>query len=288
MAINPLPFLQAMPDPGQAFMDSFQKARAARVAEDQAMQQQVAQEQQKMQFQQWSQLLLKDPSPQNVAQGLLKFPQMAEVIKQAYEPMNEQRKAQEVAFYGKTLSALNRGDKDYAKQLVNERLTATRNTPGQEQTVKLLEEGLAQFDSNPEALKAGLALTIQQLDPKAYETVYANQDMKLDTALIKNLVAEMGPEAVGTPEFKQALKDERTKVTITDPRIGFFSGPAEEFRRRFGGEPPANAQRGGPAKPKSKAEFDALPPGTTFYDPNGVIRTKPGGGSGNATSGFRP
>jgi hypothetical protein len=288
MAINPLPFLQAMPDPGQAFMQSFQAARQQRLAQEQAMQQQVAQQQQKQLFQQWSQQILKDPSPQNLAQGLAQFPQMAEVIKQIYEPLGEQRKAQEVAFYSKTLSAINRGDKDYAKQLVNNRLAAARGTPGQEQTVKLLEEGLAQFESNPDALKADLALTIQTLDPKAYEAIYGNQDMKLDTALIKNLVAEMGPQAVGTPEFKQALKEERTKVTVTLPNGGFFSGPAEQLRQMMGGNIPANAQRGSPAKIKNQADYDALPAGAPYYDPSGAVRTKRGGGSGNATGGFRP
>jgi len=281
MAINPLPFLASMPDPGQAFMQSFQAARQQRDAQDQNAQQQQL-------FAQMSEQVRKDPSPQNLAQFAMAFPQMAEAIQAAYKPMTEERRAREVAFYGQTLGALQRGNTKAARELVERRLASAENTPGEEETVKKLKLGLEQFDTDPDSLKAGLAFEVQQLDPKLYDTLYANQDMKLDTALIKNLVAEMGPEAVGTPEFKQALKDERTKVTITDPRIGFFSGPAEEFRRRFGGEPPANAQRGGPAKPKSKAEFDALPPGTTFYDPNGVIRTKPGGGSGNATGGFRP
>lgn len=38
--------------------------------------------------------------------------------------------------------------------------------------------------------------------------------------------------------------------------------------------------------PKTKKEFDDLKPGQQFYDPNGVLRIKPGGGSGNAASSF--
>jgi hypothetical protein len=43
---------------------------------------------------------------------------------------------------------------------------------------------------------------------------------------------------------------------------------------------------GGPATPKSKAEFDALPPGALFIDPNGIQRTKPGGPTPSASGGF--
>ena len=39
--------------------------------------------------------------------------------------------------------------------------------------------------------------------------------------------------------------------------------------------PPAPAQAGGVAAPKSKAEYDALPSGTPFIDPNGTPRVKP-------------
>lgn len=51
-----------------------------------------------------------------------------------------------------------------------------------------------------------------------------------------------------------------------------------------GGEQPQG--EAGIAQPKSKAEYDALPPGAQYRDPNGVLRMKPGGGSGNAASGF--
>lgn len=277
MAVNPLPFLANMPDPGQAFLQAFNQARAQR-------DQQIAQQSRQAQYAQWVQRLQQDPSPDNITQFNLAFPEMVDFIDKAFAPMKEAEKTNQVQFYGNALGALQRGDKDYAKQIVQERLEAAKNTPGRDQEVAELTAALKQIDSNPDALKASTALTLQRLDPKAYEALYAQKDLQLDTSLIKNLVAEgLTP---GTEEFKQALREERTKVTITDPRIGFFSGPAEEFRRRFGGEPPATAQRGSLPSPKSKADFDALPPGTQFKAPDGTIRTKPGGASSNASGGF--
>jgi hypothetical protein len=288
MAINPLPFLQAMPDPGQAFMQSFQAARQQRLAQEQAMQKQVAQEQRKQQYAQFVQRLKTDRSPETMSEFMLQFPEQADAIKKAYEPINDAIKQTRLNYSTQVYSALERGDTGSAQKIAEGLLAAAKNTPGQEQYAKELQFGLELMQRSPEEAKVALANTIFTLDPERYKTMYASQDMKLDTALIKNLVAEMGPQAVGTPEFKQALKEERTKVTVTLPNGGFFSGPAEQLRQMMGGSIPANAQRGGPARPKNKAEFDALPPGAAFYDPNGVIRTKPGGGSGNATGGFRP
>jgi hypothetical protein len=280
MAVGPYDFSLNIPDPGQAFMQSFDAARQRR---DQMAQQ----ENRQVQLQQFMGRLRQDRSPQMMAEFAMAFPEMAQAVTKAYEPLDAQVRQSRLQQQAEVYTALERGDTARAKEIAQDLLEAARNTPGQEQFIKDLEYGIETIDSNPDALKAGLATSIYMLDPNLYKERFASQDMKLDTSLIKNLVAEMGPEAIGTPEFKQALKEERTKITITDPRIGFFSGPAEEFRRRYGGEPPATAQRGSLPSPKSKAEFDALPAGTMFKDPNGMIRTKPGGGSGNATGGFR-
>lgn len=274
-----------IPNPGEAFMNSFNQARQARLMQEQQSVQLAQQQQRQQEYAQWIQRLQTDRSPQTMSQFMLAFPEQADAITKAFEPMNAERKTRELGFYGQTLSALTRGDTETAKQLVQQRLDAARNTRGEEQTVQELEHGLQQIDSNPDALKSALALTVHQLDPKAYEALYGGSD--LDTATIKNLVAE--GYKPGTPEFKDKMREERTKVTVMLPGGGFFSGPADQLSQVLGGQPiPANAQRGGPARPKSRAEYDALPGGSAYYDPNGMIRTKPGGGSGNATGGFRP
>jgi hypothetical protein len=51
------------------------------------------------------------------------------------------------------------------------------------------------------------------------------------------------------------------------------------------GQPQGNDASAPPAAPKSRAEFDALPPGTQFMDPQGQIRVK-GGSTQPASGGF--
>ena len=169
MAVNPLPFLANMPDPGQAFLQSFQQARAQR-------DQQIAQQSRQAQYAQWIERLRTDRSPETLSQFMLQFPEQADAIKKAFEPMDEANKRTQLDFYGQALLALNRGDTNFTKQLVQQRLDAAKNTPGQDQQAKELEYGLTQIDQNPEALKAMLAVTVQRLDPEGYKTLYAQKD----------------------------------------------------------------------------------------------------------------
>lgn len=281
MAINTVALMENMPDPGQAFAQAFQQAQQQRVLQQQQMQAQSRQEQ----YQQFVQRLRTDRSPETMSEFMLAFPEQADAITKAFEPLDAAKKQSQIGFYGQALSALDRGDVDTAKQVVQSRLEAARNTIGSEQEAKELEYGLSMLDSNPDALRDGLASAVFTLDPKRYEALYANKGLNLDTAIIKNLVAE-GFE-VGSPEFKEEMRKERSKVTVTLPGGGFFSGPADELKQMLGGTLPPDAQRGPIPSPKSKAEFDALPAGAKFKAPDGTIRTKPGGGSSNATGGFR-
>lgn len=281
MAINTVALMENMPDPGQAFAQAFQQAQQQRALQQQQLQAQSRQQQ----YQQFVQRLRTDRSPETMSEFMLAFPEQADAITKAFEPLDQAKKQSQIGFYGQALSALDRGDVETAKQVVQSRLEAARNTIGAEQEAAELEYGLSLLDSNPDALRDGLASAVFTLDPKRYEALYANKGLNLDTAIIKNLVAE-GFE-VGSPEFKEEMRKERSKVTVTLPGGGFFSGPADELKQMLGGTLPPDAQRGPIPSPKSKAEFDALPAGAKFKAPDGTIRTKPGGGSSNATGGFR-
>lgn len=165
MAVNPLPFLQNMPDPGQAFLQAFNQARAQR-------DQKIAQETRQQQYAQWVERMKVDRSPPTLVEFNLAFPEMADAIKKAFEPLDEANKQSRLGYSTQVLSALDRGDTDTAKSIANELLTAAKNTPGQEQFAKELEFGLGLMDTNPEPLKVGLAVAISTLNPELYKTLY--------------------------------------------------------------------------------------------------------------------
>jgi hypothetical protein len=123
------------------------------------------------------------------------------------------------------------------------------------------------------------------IDPEGYKLV-EDSAVKLDTSLIKNLVAE--GYVPGTEEFKAALKAERMKITTTLPGGGYFSGSPETLTAILSGQPlPSNVQKGPPRQPTTKEEFDKLPPGAIFIDPNGVTRQKPGGQTAAPSGNFQ-
>jgi hypothetical protein len=250
MAINPLPFLQAMPDPGQAFMDSFQKARTARLAEEQAMQKQVAQQQRQQQYAQFVQRLKTDRSPEAMSEFMLEFPEQAEAIKKAYEPINDAIKQTRLNYSTQVYSALERGDASSAQKIAGELLTAARNTPGQEQYAKELEFGLDLMKRSPEEAKVALANTIFTLDPERYKTMYGKEkDPFIPVAGIgvfsrRELESALAAEEKGVKGV--TVKAIQEGATATNP------------------------------KTKQKVQFK-----------NGQW-VPVGGGSGNATSGFRP
>jgi hypothetical protein len=124
-----------------------------------------------------------------------------------------------------------------------------------------------------------------RIDPDAYEMIQESE-VKLDTATIKELEAEGFVR--GTPEFREALRRERTKVSTTLPGGGFYSGTEEGLALILGGQPaPTAVQKGPPRRPTTKEEYEKLPPGAFYIDPDGVTRQKPGGQTATPSGNFQ-
>jgi hypothetical protein len=141
----------------------------------------------------------------------------------------------------------------------------------------------AYVKANPEAGRATIGTVLSVWDPERAKSVIGAELGAIDTAAVKNLIAEgLKP---GTPEFKDAMRDERRKITVTLPGGGFFSGSPEKLQEIMGSIP-QGAQVGSLPRPKSKAEADKLAPGTWFIAPDGIPRQVPGGPA-SAPGGFR-
>jgi hypothetical protein len=155
-------------------------------------------------------------------------------------------------------------------------------------TAQKFRDMAAYVKANPEAGRATIGTVLSVWDPERAKSVIGAQLGPIDTATVKNLIAE--GFVPGTQPFKDAMREERTKVTFTTKDGAFYSGPPEsippEIAQRIGGAPPADAQYGDLPRPASNAEFDKLKPGTVFIAPDGKLRTKPGGPA-SAPGGFR-
>lgn len=250
MAINPLPFLQAIPDPGQAFMQSFQAARQQRLAQEQAMQQQVAQEQRKQRYAALTQQLMKDPSAPNQAVFAIEFPEEAKAINEVFSKLTDEQKKTRFNQSSTALQMLEAGDVEGAKRYGQQILTAAENTPGQEEYAKALKYNLELLDKNPAAAKLGIAKSTFYLDREGYKALY---DKKEDP-----FIPVAGIGVFSRRELESALAAEEKGVRGATVKA---------------------IQEGATAtnpKTKQKVQFK-----------NGQW-VPVGGGSGDATGGFRP
>jgi hypothetical protein len=148
---------------------------------------------------------------------------------------------------------------------------------------KQFEDAAAMAEASPEAAELTTRMFFQGIDPDGYKAVFGS-DVQLDTAQIKNLIAE--GFTPGTPEFQQKMKEDREKVSFFHPDYGFVSGSPDFVQSIFGGAPPADTVK--IPRITTQEGYDALAPGAEYIDGStGKRARKKGGGGSNATGGFR-
>lgn len=229
MAINPLPFLQAMPDPGQAFLQSFQAAR-----------QQRQEQSRQAQLQQWMQRIRADRSPETMAEFGIAFPEQAKAVQEAFAPLEKAERENRFRYNAQVFSALQGKDTARAKALLEERITAAKNTQGREQEAAELEYWLPQIDKDPEGALTALSTSMYFDNPEGYKTLYGSANDL--TGFQKDLAAAgIDPQsAEGVAKAKQyaELKVDPI-VQMPTPTGGQFIGKQSEYYRMFGdGAPP--------------------------------------------------
>lgn len=277
MAINTLSFMQNMPDPGQAFAQAFQQA-----------QQQRKEQSRKEQYQQAVQGLMKDYSPPAMARFSLMFPEQAKAMQDVFGNLSAEQKKSRFQQSSQVLTMLEAGDTEGAKAYANQVLTAAKNTPGQQEYAQGLEYGLKLLDKNPEAAKAALAQNTYHLDPDGYKTLYATGKGEM-TGFQKDLIAA-GVDPTSDEGKAKAKEYVSLKVDpivqMPTPDGAQFIGRQSEYNRRFGG---SSSPTSNMPSPMTKAQYDALAPGTEYYDPRDKqVKRKSGkgGASSNASGGF--
>jgi len=238
MAINPLPFLQNMPDPGQAFMQSFDVARQQR-------DQQVQEQSRQAQYQQFLQRIRQDRSPETMAEFALAFPEQSKAVQEAFAPLEKAEREGRFKYNAQVFSALRGKDTARAKELLQERITAARNTRGREQEAAELEYWLPQIDKDPEGALDALSISMFSDNPDAYKELYGKTGEL--TGFQKDLAA-----AGIDPQSEQGVAKARQYaelkvdpiVQMPTPNGGQFIGKQSEYYRMFGGgAPPPEVKR---------------------------------------------
>lgn len=154
MAIGPIDYMSSLPqvDIGRSIASGLQLGSAIRQQSQEAAQLQAA-ARAKLQYQQDIAAVSANPSAKAYADLALKYPQQREAYKQAWEQIDEsQRKSQgETAM--KTAFALESGNTEVAKKVIQDRIAALDNSNQDSTQEKSI---LSAIDSNPTAVKSEL------------------------------------------------------------------------------------------------------------------------------------
>ena len=102
-------------------------------------------------------------------QIMIKYPSLSKDLEKSWGVLNAQQKENEISYGSQVLFALDGGQPDMAKNLINERITALRNA-GREEDAKKQEVLLGIIDTNPDAAKVSTNLSlVAALGPDKYQ-----------------------------------------------------------------------------------------------------------------------
>lgn len=288
--MGPIDYSAAIVNPLQSVLQGFQLGTQLRAAQEARAKAQAEQEALKRKTQAMAGLMRPDATFSDYQKVMQLFP---EESKGLLEQWNAMDKAQRGIMFnsGSEAYGLIRTKEDgtvdptAAIAKLEEYATAAENS-GDKAGAKKFRDIAAVVKADPKAGKATIGSVLTVWDPDRAKGVLGAELGPIDTAAVKNLIAEgLTP---GTPEFQAAMREERRKITVTLPGGGFFSGSPEKLQEIIGGGVPRGAQVGALPRPQSKADFDKLAPGAAFIAPDGTVRTKPGGPTQPASGGFQP
>lgn len=279
---GPFDYTSQLGSPMQSFMHGVQLVDVMRQREAQ-MQQQQAQQRRQAELRQAMASLQQDRSPDNVSRVLMSFPELKEQITAGQAVMDDATKAADRNFFGQVLMLRQAGLNDRAEQVMADRLDALKNTPGREAEAQTAQAMFDAYKANPNVADPTISLYLQATDPDFYKTISTQSEL---TSFQKNLTAagiDPNSEQGRGMAMQFAQRQADPIVEMQTPSGGRFVGPYSLYVDKYG----ANGAQPSPvSNVTSKAQYDALPAGATYVAPDGSVRTK-GGGSGNATGGFR-
>lgn len=249
-------------DIGGQFLAGMQAAQQARQQREQ--QQQAMQRAQQMQqdVAAWQ----SDMSPERTASLLMNYPEIKEQITASKAVLDEAGKRDRLGFTTKALMLSRAGQTDEVIKMAEQRIAAYRNA-GKQREAREAQDILDAYKLNPTVGEGMLVFDISADNPEVYKNLFSKAEM---TSFQKDLQAAgidpNSPEGKAKASEYVALKTDPI-VQMPTPTGGQFIGRQSEYYRMFGGgESNAPAPNKLPS-PLTKQQYDALPPGTEYFDP---------------------
>ena len=144
-------------------------------------------------------------------QLMIKYPTLSGELEKSWSVLNAQQKETEVGYGSKVLFALEGGQPQIAKDLVQERVTALRNA-GREDEAKKQEVLLGVIDTNPDVAKVSTNLSlVAALGPEKYQDLRTKIENEKRLAAEEGRKVELQPFAVGKAKAETIIKEAEAK-----------------------------------------------------------------------------
>lgn len=108
---------------------------------------------------------LSNPTPQAFAALTAKYPQQREAFKQSWEMMSEGQKNNEFLAGVQAYGAINSGNPEVAKTLLDERITAAKNSGQDASKLEVMRKAM---DTSPDMVASQLGLVLSSVDPEKW------------------------------------------------------------------------------------------------------------------------
>ena len=210
------------------------------------------------------------------------YPEYKEQFESARKPLTDAAKADDLDFSSRAMILLSNDKTEEADRLLQDRITALKNTPGKEQEAAATEAIAKAIKADPKMGRQIFGMKIAAADPDLYKTVFAQADM---TGFQKDLLAA-GIDPNSEQGKAKAAEYVGLKVDpivqMPTPSGGQFVGKQSEYYRMFGQNAPA-------PQPKELPKVGEVRNGYRFNggDPANKSNWSKGDAGSNASGGFR-
>lgn len=144
-------------------------------------------------------------------QLMIKYPTLSGELEKSWSVLNAQQKENEIGYGSKVLFALEGGQPQIAKDLVQERVTALRNA-GREDEAKKQEVLLGVIDTNPDVAKVSTNLSlVAALGPEKYQDLRTKIENEKRLAAEEGRKVELQPFSVGKAKAETIIKEAEAK-----------------------------------------------------------------------------
>jgi len=144
-------------------------------------------------------------------QLMIKYPTLSGELEKSWSVLNAQQKENEIGYGSKVLFALEGGQPQIAKDLVQERITALRNA-GREDEAKKQEVLLGVIDTNPDVAKVSTNLSlVAALGPEKYQDLRTKIESEKRTAEKQPLEISKLNKEIEKAEQELIIKKEEAK-----------------------------------------------------------------------------